>query len=51
MVHLVARISNRAVIGLPGCRNEAFLRHQVRVAEQAFPVSQLLNWFPAFIQP
>ncbi|KIJ52716.1 hypothetical protein M422DRAFT_156013 [Sphaerobolus stellatus SS14] len=51
MVHLLARISNRAMIGAPGCRNEEFLRRQVSVAEQAIPMSQVLNWFPQIMRP
>lgn len=51
MVHLVARVSNRAMIGAPGCRNEKFLKRQVSVAEQAIPMSQVLNWFPQFSRP
>ncbi|KAJ7271125.1 cytochrome P450 [Mycena rebaudengoi] len=51
MVHLVARVSNRAMIGAPGCRNEKFLKRQVSVAEQAIPMSQVLNWFPSFSRP
>jgi len=47
----VARISNRAMIGAPGCRNEKFLRQQVKVAEQAIPMSQVLNWFPQIVKP
>ncbi|KAF7343001.1 hypothetical protein MVEN_01730200 [Mycena venus] len=48
MVHLVARVSNRAMIGAPGCRNEKFLNKQVSVAEEVIPMSQILNWFPRF---
>ncbi|KAJ6625979.1 cytochrome P450 [Mycena sp. CBHHK59/15] len=51
MVHLVARVSNRAMIGAPGCRNEKFLKHQVRVAEEVIPMSQVLNWFPGLLRP
>ncbi|KAF5366226.1 hypothetical protein D9758_005803 [Tetrapyrgos nigripes] len=48
MIGIVARVSNRAMIGAPGCRNEKFLKRQVSVAEQAIPMSQVLNWFPGF---
>ncbi|KAF8202596.1 cytochrome P450 [Mycena galopus ATCC 62051] len=51
MVHLVARVSNRAMIGAPGCRNEKFLKKQVSVAEEVIPMSQILNWFPVFLRP
>ncbi|KAJ7815803.1 cytochrome P450 [Mycena olivaceomarginata] len=51
MVHLVARVSNRAMIGAPGCRNEKFLNKQVSVAEEVIPMSQILNWFPVFLRP
>ncbi|CAK5271237.1 unnamed protein product [Mycena citricolor] len=42
-----SRVSNRAMIGAPGCRNEAFLKNQVSVAEEVIPMSQVLNRFPA----
>ncbi|KAJ6528398.1 cytochrome P450 [Mycena sp. CBHHK59/15] len=48
LVHLVARVSNRAMIGAPGCRNEKFLKRQVSVAEQTIAMAQVLNWFPHF---
>ncbi|KAJ7203631.1 cytochrome P450, partial [Mycena pura] len=51
MVHLVARVSNRAMIGAPGCRDEAFLKSQVAVAEEVIPMSQILRWFPALLRP
>ncbi|KAJ6545084.1 cytochrome P450 [Mycena vulgaris] len=47
-VHLVSRISNRAMIGAPGCRNEKFLKRQISVAEQTIAMAQVLNWFPEF---
>ncbi|THU95306.1 cytochrome P450 [Dendrothele bispora CBS 962.96] len=46
MISIVARVSNRAMIGAPGCRNEKFLKRQVSVAEQAIPMGQVLGWFP-----
>ncbi|KAJ7727345.1 cytochrome P450 [Mycena olivaceomarginata] len=48
MVRLLARVSNRAMIGAPGCRDEQFLQRQVSVAAQAIPMAQVLNWFPQF---
>ncbi|KAF7297356.1 hypothetical protein MIND_00969100 [Mycena indigotica] len=51
MVHLIARVSNRAMIGAPGCRDEKFLQYQVSVAEEVIPMSQILNWFPAALRP
>ncbi|KAJ6468009.1 cytochrome P450 [Mycena vitilis] len=51
MVSLVARVSNRAMIGAPGCRDEKFLKRQVSVAAQSIPMAQVLNWFPAFSRP
>ncbi|KAJ7025238.1 cytochrome P450 [Mycena alexandri] len=48
MVSLVARVSNRAMIGAPGCRNDKFLKRQISVAAQAIPMAQVLNWFPKF---
>ncbi|KAJ6585923.1 cytochrome P450 [Mycena capillaripes] len=48
MVSLVARVSNRAMIGAPGCRDDKFLKRQVSVAAQAIPMAQVLNWFPQF---
>ncbi|KAJ7648219.1 cytochrome P450, partial [Mycena polygramma] len=51
MVSLVARVSNRAMIGAPGCRDKNFLKRQVSVAAQSIPMAQVLNWFPAFSRP
>jgi hypothetical protein len=48
MVRLLARVSNRAMIGAPGCRDDRFLQRQVSVAAQAIPMAQVLNWFPQF---
>ncbi|KAF7328279.1 Ent-kaurene oxidase [Mycena venus] len=50
MVSLVARVSNRAMIGAPGCRNDKFLARQVSVAAQAIPMAQVLNWFPQILR-
>ncbi|KAJ7042979.1 cytochrome P450 [Mycena alexandri] len=51
IVHLDSQVTNRAMIGAPGCRNEKFLKKQVSVAEEVIPMSQVLNWFPAFLRP
>lgn len=51
MVNLVARVSNRVMIGVPGCRDKKFLAKQVTLATTVISLSQVLNWFPQFIKP
>ncbi|KAK7063842.1 Ent-kaurene oxidase [Favolaschia claudopus] len=50
MVHLVARISNRAMLGTSLCRNETFLHQVIQFAETLVPYAQLLLWFPRFMR-
>lgn len=51
MVNLVARVSNRVMIGVPGCRDKKFLAKQVTLATTVISLSQVLNWFPQFMKP
>ncbi|KAJ6520279.1 cytochrome P450 [Mycena sanguinolenta] len=46
MTHLVARISNRAMLGTSICRQEQFLHDVIRFAETLTLYAQLLKWFP-----
>ena len=48
MTHLVARISNRAMVGLPLCRNRRYIHAIVHFAELVFPYAQLLRRVPRF---
>ncbi|CAL1703343.1 unnamed protein product [Somion occarium] len=51
MVNLLGRVSNRAMIGLPGCRDQRFLKQQVKLATTVISLAQFLNWFPEFLKP
>ena len=51
MTHLIARISNRVLLGLGLCRNEQFLHAVVRFAETLGVIAPLLQWSPSFIRP
>ncbi|KAK7026177.1 Ent-kaurene oxidase [Favolaschia claudopus] len=51
MVHLSARIINRAMMGTTLCRNEDYLREIIRFAETVVPYGQILRWFPKVFRP
>ena len=46
MTNLVARISNRAIVGLPLCRNAGYTHAMVHFAELLVVYAQLLLWVP-----
>jgi len=46
MTNLVARISNRAMVGLPLCRNAGYTHAMVHFAELLIPCGQILLWVP-----
>jgi len=50
-VNIVARVSNRVMIGVPGCRDKRFLHEQVNLATTVIGLSQVLNYFPQFMRP
>ncbi|KAF7337643.1 Ent-kaurene oxidase [Mycena sanguinolenta] len=50
MTHLVARISNRAMLGTSVCRQEQFLHDVVRFAETITLYAQLLKWVPRILR-
>jgi cytochrome P450 len=50
MTHLIARISNRAMLGTTLCRQEQFLHDVIHFAETVVLYSQLLRWFPSFLR-
>ncbi|KAF8204330.1 cytochrome P450 [Mycena galopus ATCC 62051] len=50
MTHLVARISNRVMLGTLLCRNEQFLDDLIRFAETLPLYAQLLAWFPRILR-
>ncbi|KAF7347451.1 Ent-kaurene oxidase [Mycena venus] len=50
MTHLIARISNRAMLGTTLCRNETFLHDVIRFAETVVLYAQLLAWFPKMLR-
>jgi hypothetical protein len=46
MTHLIARISNRAMVGLPLCRNTGYLNAMVHFAECLVPYAEILRQVP-----
>ncbi|KAF8204329.1 cytochrome P450 [Mycena galopus ATCC 62051] len=50
MTHLIARISNRAILGSTLCRQEQFLHDVIRFAETLVLYAQLLVWFPRILR-
>ncbi|KAJ7837356.1 hypothetical protein B0H14DRAFT_1100133 [Mycena olivaceomarginata] len=50
MTHLIARISNRAMLGTSLCRNETFLHDIVRFAETLVLYAQVLRWLPRILR-
>ncbi|KAF7347450.1 Ent-kaurene oxidase [Mycena venus] len=50
MTHLIARISNRAMLGTTLCRNKTFLHDVIRFAETVVLYGQLLSWFPKILR-
>ncbi|KAF8204327.1 cytochrome P450 [Mycena galopus ATCC 62051] len=51
MTHLVARISNRSMLGTSLCRQERFLNDVIRFAETLVLYAHLLSWFPRILRP
>ncbi|KAH8824883.1 cytochrome P450 [Flagelloscypha sp. PMI_526] len=50
MLSLVGQVVNRAMIGLPGCRDTNFLAQQTKLATTVISLAQVLNWFPDFLK-
>ncbi|TRM59925.1 cytochrome P450 [Schizophyllum amplum] len=48
---MVARVSNRYFVGLPLCRNDEFLRSNMRFAMDVISVSSKLKKYPGFLRP
>ena len=48
---LLTQISNRAVIGLPLCRNQEFLDANRRYSDNMFSVGLLIRLIPGFLRP
>ncbi|KAH8093068.1 cytochrome P450 monooxygenase, partial [Cristinia sonorae] len=51
IVHIIARSTNRAFVGLPLCRNAEFLDVVVSAALDVFKARLIINLFPPFIKP
>lgn len=51
MPHLIARISNRVLLGLGLSRNEQFLHAVVRFSETLCVMAPFLQWTPSFLRP
>ncbi|KAL6240828.1 hypothetical protein RBB50_012243 [Rhinocladiella similis] len=51
VMHIIARTSNRALVGLPACRNQTLLEHGKGFATAIAISSALLKQMPAFLRP
>ncbi|TFK17810.1 cytochrome P450 [Coprinopsis marcescibilis] len=51
MIHWVARVSNRVLVGLPLCRNPEYLRLNEKAALNIFLPASFLHLFTEFLQP
>ncbi|KAG9233638.1 putative Ent-kaurene oxidase [Amylocarpus encephaloides] len=51
MTEVIARISNRVLVGLPLCRNEDYLYHTSRFARLIVLRSAVISLFPNFLKP
>jgi hypothetical protein len=51
MTHLIARISNRVIVGTGLCRNERFLHAVVRFAEATPLTAAFISWSPSILRP
>ncbi|KAJ7356763.1 cytochrome P450 [Mycena albidolilacea] len=50
MTHLVARITNRPILGTSLCRNKPFLQDVIQFTETLVVYAQLLLWFPKILR-
>ncbi|TFK79819.1 cytochrome P450 [Polyporus arcularius HHB13444] len=48
---VIARASNRVIIGLPRCRDETYLDVAINFTNDVFASSFLINLFPGFLKP
>ncbi|KAF7317577.1 hypothetical protein MKEN_00844700 [Mycena kentingensis (nom. inval.)] len=51
MMNIVARVSNRLFVGLPLCRNQAYLDNNVRYTLGVFSAAKKIGLLPAFLRP
>ncbi|KAF9049732.1 cytochrome P450 [Panaeolus papilionaceus] len=51
MTRLIARISNRVILGTEMCRNKDFLRAVVRFAESVAAMAPFIQWSPILLRP
>ncbi|KAJ8692629.1 hypothetical protein PTI98_009925 [Pleurotus ostreatus] len=49
--YIVARITNRAIVGTDLCRNEGFIKAVVHFAETVFVHGRILLWTPVILRP
>ncbi|KAJ6624416.1 cytochrome P450 [Mycena sp. CBHHK59/15] len=50
-MRIVARVSNRLFVGLPICRDPAFLRNSVEYTINVFQTARRINVLPGFLRP
>jgi cytochrome P450 len=51
MMHVIARISNRVFVGLPLCRNEAYLKSMGLFAQDVMTTTVLIRFVPKLLTP
>jgi len=51
MMQIIARASNRLFVGLPLCRNEAYLKDMIGFAESVIRCMTLLTFIPSLMHP
>ncbi|KAF7367748.1 hypothetical protein MSAN_00838700 [Mycena sanguinolenta] len=51
MMTIVARVSNRLFVGLPLCRNKAYLENNVAYTVDVFRSASIITLFPPFLRP
>ncbi|KAK7946090.1 uncharacterized protein PG986_010411 [Apiospora aurea] len=50
-LQIIGRTANRAIIGLPLCRNEVLLEQSTKYANAVFQGASLISSFPAYLRP
>ncbi|KAJ7445860.1 cytochrome P450 [Mycena latifolia] len=51
MMRIIARTTNRLFVGLPLCRNEAYLNISIAYTVAVFTRGAIINLFPPFLRP
>ncbi|KAJ7445670.1 cytochrome P450 [Mycena latifolia] len=51
MMRIIARTTNRLFVGLPLCRNEAYLKVSIEYTVAVFKRGAIINLYPPFLRP